>query len=111
MTEALRNRLNEGLGGAAAILGVLSLWAGLDATSKWPFGSHEQLGSYLLGFWALVPPVYFWIDWVWFCSYMDADDDNRDIAKHTHDLSRNIWIGLIAVLAVLFKVSFPGAGH
>jgi hypothetical protein len=111
MDAILRNRLNIGLGGIGAILGILSLWAGSDATSKWPFASHETLGSWLVAFWVLVPPLYFWIDWVGFCSYMGADDDNRDVAKHTHDLSRNIWLGLIAVLTVLFKISIPLGSH
>lgn len=111
MNERIRNRLNIVLGAVGVIFGLLSLWAALTAGSTWIFASHEQLGSYLLAIGILLPPLYFWIDWVWFCSYMPANDENRDIAKHTHDLSRNIWLGLIAILTVLFKVAPAGIGN
>jgi hypothetical protein len=108
MNEGLRDKLNLVLGAAGVVFALVSLWAGMNGSSKWMFDSHEKLGSYLLAFATLVPPVYFWIDWVWLCSFMPVKDDRREVAKHTHDLSRNIWIGLLGVLAVLFKLAPVG---
>jgi hypothetical protein len=32
--------------------------------------------------------------------------DARDIAKHTHDLARNIWLGVLGVMTLaFFKIS------
>jgi len=74
-----------------------------------PWGSgtwtHEELGKLLIGFWALGPPLFFWFDWFWLGLY--ADETEREIAKHTHDLSRNIWIALVAILTVLFAINLP----
>jgi hypothetical protein len=70
--------------------------------------THDELGKFLIGFWGLVPPLFFWVDWVWLCSYLAPNDPEREVAKHTHDLSRNIWIALVAILAILFAVRFPG---
>lgn len=64
--------------------------------------THDQLGMFLIGFWAVVPPLFFWLDWVLFCSRLAPSDPAREVAKHTHDLSRNIWLALVGVLAVLF---------
>jgi hypothetical protein len=41
------------------------------------------------------------------CSYLPPGDPEREVAKHTHDLSRNIWVALVAVLAILFAVKMP----
>jgi hypothetical protein len=38
---------------------------------------------------------------------MEPGSKERNVAKHTHDLSRNIWLGLLAVLAfAFFKMKF-----
>jgi hypothetical protein len=110
VNEDVRDYLNIISGAVGVVFALAALWAGLDESSKWMFASHEELGSYLLAIAFVVPPVYFWIDWVWLCSFMAANDGRRGVAKHTHDLARNIWLGLIAILAVLFKIS-PGAGN
>ena len=55
-----------------------------------------QLGKVLVVVWALAPPVFFWVDWVVFCRGLTAEEKN--VAKHTHDLSRNIWLALIGGL-------------
>jgi hypothetical protein len=60
----------------------------------------------IMAFWLMVPPVYLWLDWVIFAGDLDAD--NRERAKHTHDLARNIWVGLLAILAYAFKLGAPG---
>jgi len=67
--------------------------------------TQSWVGGVTLAIWALGPPIFFWCDWVFF---LPADAADREVAKHTHDLSRNIWLGLIGILAVLFNVKFSG---
>jgi hypothetical protein len=97
------------------IAGVLSIglayWSlrrALDPSSTFGAWTHDGLGKFLIGFWALVPPLFFWVDWVWLCTYLPAGDPEREVAKHTHDLSRNIWLALVGILAVLFALRIPG---
>jgi hypothetical protein len=80
---------------------------GQSVYGPWRIGTwtHEELGKLLVGFWGLGPPLFFWFDWFWLGWY--ADDTEREIAKHTHDLSRNIWIALVAILTVLFAINLP----
>ena len=87
---------------------VISVWSA--ACHDFPFFwkvDRDNLGKLIVGVWAVAPPVFFWVDWVEFCAYMKPESKERDVAKHTHDLSRNIWLGLLAVLAfAFFKVKF-----
>jgi hypothetical protein len=66
--------------------------------------NHDQLRNLVIGFWAIVPPLFFWIDWVMFL----PGEADREVAKHTHDLSRNIWLALVVTLALIFEVKLPG---
>jgi len=93
------------VGGVLGILlAVWSLDKALSPSSTFGPWTHEELGQHLIGFWALVPPLFFWADWVILCRHLPAGDPRREDAKHTHDLSRNIWVSLVGVLAVLFTV-------
>lgn len=97
------------IGGALSV--VFALWSlrqALDPSSTFGPWTHDELGKVLIAFWGLVPPLFFWLDWVWLCSYLASYDPEREVAKHTHDLSRNIWVALVAVLAILFAVKIPG---
>lgn len=98
-----RSTYNFAGGVCAAILAFFSLLAGLGCTSKLSLSAHNSLAHFVIGFWVLFPPVFFWVDWVWFCRHLSKDA--LDVTKHTHDLSRNIWLALIVVLAVLFDVN------
>ena len=94
--------------GAAAsiILAAVSLGAALNKHSHVGSLDHESWGKLIVAFWAVAPPVFFWVDWVYFCKDMAPEAPERDIAKHTHDLARNIWVGLVAVLTfAFFKIS------
>ena len=102
--RALANML---FGGIAAILAILSLWAGMDSSSTLFMPSHKQLGAILIVFWVGAPPLFFWFDWVVLCKNMRLDSAARDVAKHTHDLSRNIWLALVLILVYLFFERFP----
>lgn len=62
--------------------------------------TSDLWGKGLTGFWVIVPPVFFWVDWVIFCDGLG--DPEREAAKHTHDLSRNIWVAFAGILYFLF---------
>lgn len=93
-------------GSAASILGLWTLCQAVHPESQFPMQNHAALGYLLIGFWALAPPVFFWIDWVFFCQGLPKAE--LEIAQHTHDLSRNIWLALLAILAVAFGVKLAG---
>ena len=94
-------------GGAVAIVGA-AVSLGLAAwTGHMSKATADTVGKVVVVIWAIGPPAFFWFDWVHYCR--DFDDAARKITEHTHDLARNIWLGLFAVLTVaFFKVS--GAG-
>jgi len=97
------------LGGAIAVLlAIWSLRQAFNPASTFGPWTHEELGQVLVCFWGLVPPLFFWLDWVVLCSTLPANDAQRDVAKHTHDLARNIWVALVAILAVAFAIKIPG---
>ena len=87
--------------------GVVSLLLGMANYFKWCSPMPAWVGPVLIGLWALGPPIFFWVDWVAFAGEIN-DDPKREIAKHTHDLGRNIWIAFVAILAYLFGVHFTG---
>lgn len=93
-----RTPFNVVVGFIAAPIACWSIWlafnrAMLEDPRLEPVTLLEKLH---LAFWIFVPPLFFWIDWVFFCNGLQADE--REIAKHTHDLSRNIWLALVAIL-------------
>jgi hypothetical protein len=92
-------------GGVAAVLfAIISLLA-LVCKKQLPAGwNADNVGGFLVAVWAILPPAFFWLDWVYLCRGMSPAD--RDIAIHSHDLARNIWIGLLGVLTFgFFKLS------
>jgi len=98
-----REQYNWWGGAAAIVFALISVLAAINPHSK--LGSvadHETWGKIIVFVWAVFPPAFFWADWVYFCA-----DNEREVAKHTHDLARNIWLGLLAILAFsFFKVKF-----
>ena len=50
----------------------------------------------------LLPPIFFWADWTFFFGQIPVEE--RDAAKHTHDLSRNIWLAVLVVLAYSYGI-------
>jgi hypothetical protein len=99
-----RDRYNLVGGVSAVIFAVISLLA-LVCKSRLPAGWDVNIvGGVLIAVWAILPPAFFWLDWVYFCRNMTTAE--RDIASHTHDLARNIWVGLLGVLTFgFFKLS------
>lgn len=87
----------------AAIAGLLSLGLAIWAPDPLLGLKREQIGYILVGFWGLLPPIFFWVDWVVFGNKLEGAD--LEFAKHTHDLSRNIWLALVILLTALFKLA------
>jgi hypothetical protein len=53
--------------------------------------------------WGVVPPAWFLLEWHW------KHSTTKDEAglKYAQELARNLWLGVAAVIALLFKV-MPG---
>ena len=97
-----RDRFNRIGAWTSVGLAALSFGAALWKSSSLPCLDHKSLGIVIVAFWAVAPPVFFWFDWVHFCRDMDPKAPEREIAKHTHDLGRNIWIALVTFLTLAF---------
>ena len=100
-----RAQYNWGGAIAAIVFALISLLAALNPKSNlWSLATHEGWGKIIIFIWAVFPPAFFWLDWVHFCQNPaePMTDAQREIAKHTHDLARNIWLGLLGVVAFAF---------
>ena len=97
------------LGNIASILAAMAALVSLGLAAyirmehpkkeRSPFWSRFACG--LIGFWMLLPPVYFWLDWL----YWTAPGD-REMTVHTHDLARNIWLALVVALAAILEIKW-----
>jgi hypothetical protein len=92
-------------GTTAAIGAVASLLFALRYFGTQDVARRKELGQLIIGFWVLIPPIFFWVDWVFFCRGLSAQA--LDGAKHTHELSRNIWLALIVALIAAFEIKWP----
>lgn len=102
--NATRDEFNKHMGWSATFLGIASLFFALRFRAAAPdFAKYAFVGA-----WTLVPPIYFWLDWVYYCK--DVPADQVEGVRHMHDLSRNIWIALVVVLVALFDLSVFKSG-
>ena len=85
----------------SAVLGIASLFIAIHIR-----GEQKELrelhAQVLIGFWALVPPVWFLLEWGWFTGVGEEEH-----VKHAHELARNIWLALVVVLAVIAGIKWP----
>ena len=81
--------------------GLISLGLGVASWFNLLGSFPKAIGPYVVFAWVLFPPIFFWVDWVAFSDELNTAVQ-RDFAKHTHDLGRNIWIAFTAILAYLF---------
>lgn len=64
-------------------------------------------------FWALAPPLWFWMEYHWLWQGSAAADDVDAFAQfaHSQECSRNLWAGLVGLLlAVYFSGALAGEG-
>ncbi len=101
-----RSCFNWTCGSLSAILGVISLIVAINESFVFESCSRPCIGKLLVGFWVLAPPIFFWVDWVVFCRGLSKA--KLEVARHTHDLSRNIWLALIVMLAATFGLKLSG---
>jgi hypothetical protein len=112
-----RKTYNKVFGWVGGLFAIASLLMGIASRFQVQPFNQPYVAMLVVGSWALVPPIFFWVDWVWFFEHGDdkavvtpEHAARRDIAKHSHDLGRNIWLGLLAILYVLFALKLPGVG-
>jgi hypothetical protein len=98
-----RNKANIIASIISALLALASLILGI-VHRLCPGALHHYFGPIVVACWVLLPPVWLWFDWVIYSNKV-TDSGERDRIKHLHDLTRNIWLGLIVVLAALFDIS------
>ena len=89
------------------VVGFASVLLGLASSFKLGPSGLKAIGPFVVGIWVLFPPIFFWIHWVWFSDELKTQQ-TQDFVKHSHDLSRNIWIALAGILAYLFGIPLPG---
>ena len=88
-------------------LAVLSLALAAALRSVW-CDYVNPLGYILLGLWALVPPVWFLYEFASdFPKGHTQPPKEVERLKHIHDLSRNIWLAFVIVLAAIMGVRWP----
>jgi hypothetical protein len=85
-----------------SIVAALILIAGLNR------GWHQPVVRVVaLVVWGVLPPLYFWFEnfFLWQGDDAPKDHDQFERWKYGQELSRNIWAGLLAVLAILYFAS------
>jgi hypothetical protein len=92
--------------GVSSALAVASL--ALAIRSRWwPSAADRQAWAYaVVGLWVICPPLWFWVEWSFLTSGLSRHE--LEDMKHTHEVSRNIWLAFVVVLAVIFGVRWPG---
>lgn len=89
--------LASGLLAVASLVLAAGHWRKLEG---WYF--QRPVGMLVAAFWEIAPPVFLGADWVFYWPSMDID--TRAAAVHTHDLARNIWLGMLAVISVAYGI-------
>jgi hypothetical protein len=110
----LRKDYNKWGGIIGVVLAALSLIFALVPLLRTFVIVHfpQKIFEYIIvGFWVLVPPMFFWFDWVVLCPYLHLGDTELEQVAHTHELSRNIWLAVIVLLGATFGLGWPGAGQ
>lgn len=88
------------LAGSSLLLALLLRKYGCSYIDPW--------GYLLLGLWALVPPVWFLFEFA--SDFPKGHSESTEVVdrlKHLHDLSRNIWLAFVVVLAAIMGVKWP----
>ncbi len=59
--------------------------------------------DFVLFFWTLAPPLWFWVEYVWLVSEEEKSDTLK-LARvvHGQGLASRIWLAVLAILGALF---------
>ena len=57
-----------------------------------------------LAFWTIAPAVYLFLEYRVFWDRLAPD--HLEALRHFQDLTRNVWLGCVAVLAAIYKIKF-----
>lgn len=100
------DRVRFGIGWVGSIFAIFT--AAILAWRGFPT-QHQDLKEVALPFlliWTIAPPMYFWFDYyvLW---YVEGLNGNRQFAtleefKHGQELSRNLWLAIVALLAAVY---------
>ncbi len=103
LTESLRKYRVPFRGGLSFGLVVASIVIAWRPGSFWeaadPLNWHTQLRGIVLAFWAVVPPLWFLIE---YSAQQDDPPTKIERLKYLQDLSAKVWAGIVAALAVLY---------
>ncbi len=102
---------------AAGILAVIGLLGSLGLArfgwgQKVDSGGVKKLQVYVLVAWTLVPPIWFWFEYIFLFrgAFPNADKDKLDSLKTQQDLSSKIWIAAASILLILYFWKDIGGG-
>jgi cytochrome b561 len=96
------------------IIEKVALWSGIAAALSLIVAGvlrfvcpelAKAVGYPVVAAWVLLPPVWFFFEWVVLCRDL-KNKAERDRIKHLHELARNIWLGLVVVLALTFGIDW-----
>lgn len=62
-----------------------------------------------LAFWTLAPPVYLFLEYWIFSEKIGCEAAEH--LRHYQEITRNIWIAIVAVLAAIYTGKIPGASE
>jgi hypothetical protein len=97
-----RQTLNRLFIALSIVVAAWSLWIAAHDSGHLPGLDRRLTKHVLLLGWALGPPSFLWFEWLCYAGSMS--DREKDEVKHTHSLARNIWLALLAILAIAFGV-------
>lgn len=95
-------RLTQIAGWISGIVAIVCLYFAWQSSS-WNRVTRHDVGVWIVGIWVAVPPLWFWFEWRWLTMGMQPDELER--MKHYHELSRNLWLALIALLLFGFGLA------
>lgn len=99
-------------------LGTIGLFASL-VLAFFGWGQKVENGGvkiaqvFVLVFWTLAPPIWFWFEYVFLFrnAFSDAHENKLDILKTQQELSSKIWIATASVLLILYFWKDIGSGR
>ena len=103
---------------AAGVIGTIALLGSLGlAFFGWNLrvesGGVKLVQVFVLAFWTLAPPIWFWFEYVILFrrAFPHADEKCLNALKTQQDLSSKIWIATASALLILYFWKNIGGGN